>query len=486
MRRLLPEPIFGGGAHLADARWLAAACGLLLSAVIIAALSPAFADPAPEHAPPILAFTLALGGAGATFMLVWGNLKRKAPPARLWRGLLLLGLALRLIAFPTTPILEDDWRRYLWEGAVVRAGLNPYEHPPADGLDLEILAPLRSLGSDSAQPAPSPATDRMIAIGADNSDYPEKVNHPYLSSVYPLTGQGAFLAANLIAPLNLAAWKAILAGADIATFLLLLRILAAYGIARRWALLYWLNPLLVFEIYNVAHMDILLGPLLLGAIGLANARRPGLAGAALAGAVGVKIWPALLAPLFARVFLKSPARLALFASAFSALSLILLGPLLAAAGDGASGLAAYAADWRRNAFLFPLIESALGGFNSDPNAAARALVGAALLTLAGIFLIRPDPAGDRLPARALILTCALFFLSPTGYPWYAIWIFILWPFAPLAGIGLLAATLPFYHLRFPNALTGGEAPAWLLAFEFGAPLAIIAVELVRKHHHAHP
>ncbi len=62
-------------------------------------------------------------------------------PAR--RGTLVLILALavlpRLILLASTPALSDDLYRYIWDGKVSAAGIDPYRYAPAD----PALAPLR-------------------------------------------------------------------------------------------------------------------------------------------------------------------------------------------------------------------------------------------------------------------------------------------------------------------------------------------------------
>ncbi|MCP5063626.1 MAG: hypothetical protein GY936_14360 [Ignavibacteriae bacterium] len=38
-----------------------------------------------------------------------------------------IGLVARILLVPTVPILEDDFNRYLWDGAVTANGFNPYK-----------------------------------------------------------------------------------------------------------------------------------------------------------------------------------------------------------------------------------------------------------------------------------------------------------------------------------------------------------------------
>ena len=49
-------------------------------------------------------------------------------------SILLLGGVLRLLQFGTEPILEDDYYRYLWDGAITTSGYSPYTNAPEDFL----------------------------------------------------------------------------------------------------------------------------------------------------------------------------------------------------------------------------------------------------------------------------------------------------------------------------------------------------------------
>ncbi|MBI3893074.1 MAG: hypothetical protein HY303_16270 [Candidatus Wallbacteria bacterium] len=49
-------------------------------------------------------------------------------------AILAWSVVLRVVAIASPPLLETDPRRYLWDGAVTAAGLDPYRHSP-----LEVL-----------------------------------------------------------------------------------------------------------------------------------------------------------------------------------------------------------------------------------------------------------------------------------------------------------------------------------------------------------
>lgn len=448
---------------------VAALASIVLPIAFIGLCSSGFEQAEPPEPGPVAFLIGALTLAGMAFLIVFGLVRRGAFERRLFLIAISAGAAARVVLLFSTPVLEDDWRRYLWDGAVVAAGLDPYAHPPAAALDrADAVFP----EFEHAQKF-SPEIERLRALGAGDPSYPEKVNHPYLTTVYPPVAQGVFFVSNRIAPFNLTAWRVVLIIADAATMLLLLHTLAAYGRARALALLYWLNPVVIFEIYNAAHVDALIGPFLLAALLFSKRCQAGRAGLALALAAGVKLWPLILAPIFARRF-EPPAKALFFTATFAGCALAILTPQLLHVGRGADGLTAYAEDWENNAFLFAQLSKLLEMASAD--GAARLVVAVIMIAAVAGLAAQPDRSGADLPRRALIAATILFFLSPTGYPWYAISLFALWPFAPAAGFAALTMTLPLYHFRFISPDIGYVVPPSVLAVEFGAPLLVFAIE----------
>ena len=75
----------------------------------------------------ILYFTLFLFYAIAVKLV----LEKPRDRGALWI-ILLSGLLFRAAIIPSQPIQEDDVYRYLWDGKVFAAGVNPYEYSPKE------------------------------------------------------------------------------------------------------------------------------------------------------------------------------------------------------------------------------------------------------------------------------------------------------------------------------------------------------------------
>ena len=420
-------------------------------------LAPQFRFGTTTETHPYTAFAGALMLAGFAWMALLWILPRLKHPKRWALAAIALGLVFRAISFGDVSIYEDDWARYLWDGALVADGQNPYVHAPAD------------IGADHVLAPDSEAGQRTLA----------RINNPSLTTIYPPTAQAAFATAHIAAPFSLDGLRALWLLSDAIAMALMMGALAAWGRSSVWVVLYALNPLLIVTGFNSAHMDVLLTPFLMGALWLAAPSARSLwrglgTSYLLALAVGVKLWPLILAPVLLRPWRdRFPLYLAL-GTFTGALSLLLVWPMLGALGAN-SGLEAYATGWRNSAFLFRGLETVFGATGG------RVLVALAVCLLALALGLFTKHERD-IPTDALILTAALLFLSPTGYPWYGIWILALLPFRPLAGLALLSVLTPLYYVRF--AL--GEAGTYsiytdiLVPLQYGLPLLVLAFATLKR------
>ncbi len=176
------------------------------------------------------------------------------------------GLLFRLAVLPTPILLSSDPYRYLWDGRVQRSGINPYRHVPAD----EVLRPLR-----------------------DPEIHP-KINRPNRPTVYPPGAEAAFALVAAIAPDSMLGWRLFVLACEVATGALLIRLLGRMSVPPSAVLVYAWAPLAVLEGVQAGHVDFVMLPLLLLALGWRQTGRLPRAGIALGLAALVKLYPAVL------------------------------------------------------------------------------------------------------------------------------------------------------------------------------------------------
>ncbi len=241
-----PAPAPPGGGHTAS--WsLRALVGLAALGVGISlawALAVALARSGGARNP-IFLYNGAFAAAFVFYLAACALVVRQGVAASRWWPLaLILGLALlpRLVLLSSTPALSDDLYRYIWDGKVAAAGLDPYRYAP----DAPELAHLR---------------DPLW----------EPVNQKSQRTPYPPAAQLVFAATYRLAPDSVKAQQVVATLADLLTIGALLLLLRRLGLPRERVLLYAWSPLPMLHFAHSAHNDaLMLAPLLL-ALALASA-----------------------------------------------------------------------------------------------------------------------------------------------------------------------------------------------------------------------
>ncbi|KAB2914290.1 MAG: hypothetical protein F9K29_15025 [Hyphomicrobiaceae bacterium] len=369
----------------------------------------------------------------ALLLLMAPRLGRVQPTRSALLIVFLAGLALRAVWLASPAPLEDDFKRYLWDGAVVAHGLDPYRY-----------APQQFLGS-----ADVPSGYGAIAVAGRETI--EGINFPDLRTIYPSVAQLSFALAYLIAPFKIDGLRAVFLVAEMATFLLLIAMLAEIKASPLWSALYWWNPTVAFVLVGIVHVDALVPPFVLGAILLAWRNRTNAAVALLGAGAGTKIWPLLLVPLVLGRVWKQPVRIAIAGLLLIGVLALAIGPVLLSSLQPNSGLAAYASSWGNNNAFFAWAAYGLGGLIEEDMAQRflRTTVAFVGLATALAAAARAGTASRDLAHAALVVAATVFYLSPAQFPWYAVW------FLPLAALLrnwpllLASVTLPAYYLFFP-------------------------------------
>ena len=172
-------------------------CRTLLTTLVTAALTVAVflvvhPGPGPSwHRQAYLGAAWALFAAGV--WLVRGT------PLRIAAMLILGGgLAVQLVAVSGPPIGSDDLYRYVWDGRVQAAGIDPYSYVPA----APQLAALRD-----PQLWPDHTTGWCVAAGTPNPDAPgdltagcSLINRPTVHTIYPPVAEAYFLLVHVLSP----------------------------------------------------------------------------------------------------------------------------------------------------------------------------------------------------------------------------------------------------------------------------------------------
>ena len=223
--------------------WLGLAAGLELSFLLLAYLSGGFTHGESHEERPIVAVIAILMAASGLWLVAVVAVFRSRPPP-VWL-VLVSAVVFRLTLIPAPPIQEDDFYRYLWDGRVVEAGLDPYRFSPRqiEVADFEPeIFPARDRPALEALNALRGATESQESIF-------ERINHPRHGTVYPLVSQGFFgLVASVTPPYwsvdaQIAALKAAVALLDLLAVVFTMLILRTLRMPPSLALVHAWCPL---------------------------------------------------------------------------------------------------------------------------------------------------------------------------------------------------------------------------------------------------
>ncbi|MCB9231295.1 MAG: methyltransferase domain-containing protein [Bacteroidia bacterium] len=208
------------------------------------------------------------------FISLWGIL-RWSDDQRDFFPLSALGIAIRFALIFALPALSDDFYRFVWDGRLMEAGLNPYSHLPS-----ELIAGNQVAG----------LTPELFA----------QLNSKEYFSVYPPFLQWIFWLGCKLSPHDLngavMGMKAVTFLAEVGTILLLPRLARSFGLSRKSTLLYTLNPLVIIELSANLHFEVLMIFFLAASLFLLQKKILPLAAVAFSLAVGAKLIPLMFMP----------------------------------------------------------------------------------------------------------------------------------------------------------------------------------------------
>jgi alpha-1,6-mannosyltransferase len=369
-------------------------------------------------------------------------LAERAPADRALWLVFGLGIALRAYVLLFDPLLSSDIYRYVWDGRVQAAGINPYRYVPAD-----------------------PA----LAFLRDGTIFPHINRADFAVTIYPPVAQFFFLIVTRFGE-SVTAMRLALIGCEAVIVTMIVLLLRRMDRPVTRVIAYVWHPLPLWEIANSGHVDALMVALMLLGLWIALTGHPLRGSVVIALSVLVKPY---VAPVLAAVWRPWDLKVPLVVVAVVALCYL---PYLSV-GWGVLGfltkgyLTEEGIRAGNDLWLLSLWRLVFGEFQGD--VVAYVALAALVLVFKGLSVAHRDRTiASSLADITMLLLVALLFLSP-NYPWYFL---VITPFAALCGsaptwvvsIGalLLSEQLDwdFYIPRMvtKSILFGGLLLAWAL------------------------
>lgn len=320
--------------------------------------------------------------------------------AQHWAFYWWVSAVVRLMIFAAEPALSDDVYRFIWDGRLWAAGINPFSDIPASYAQRDF--PVAGLG---------PALF-------------EQLNSPEYFTIYPPVPQWTFWVAARIYPDSVygatLVLRSFLVLAEWGTLWLLPRLLSLWQLPRNRSLIYALNPLMIIEITGNLHHEGLMIFFLAWALYGLRQNRWTTGAVAYALSVAAKLLPLMFLPLFwRRLGWRKGLRFYLLGGVvLSGLFLPLFSPGFVA-GFGES-LDLYFRRFEFNGSIYYLLRW-IGYQEKGYNLIQMIGPWLARIVLVGILLLAAlerRPSWNNLFPQLLLVISAYVFLSTTVHPWY--------------------------------------------------------------------
>jgi hypothetical protein len=362
--------------------------------------------------------TLALCQGGIYLAAAWIILRSRSSKSTL---IIVVAFAavFRLSILFAPPYLSDDIYRYVWDGRVQAAGINPYRYIPAD-----------------------PSLEKL----RDEAIYPKINRKDFAPTIYPPVAQVIFFLVTRVSQ-SVTWMKAALVGFEALTAWVLIVLLASFKLPRERVLIYAWNPILVWEIAGSGHVDAAAIAFIAIALLARRRRMETVTGVALACAVLIKLYPIVLFPaLYRRWSWKMPLALA---------GSIVIG-YLPYLNVGLMGVLGYLPGYTKeegiesgSRFYLVSVARRVFGENNVPSKVYLIASGVVLLSLALWCLWKPERDETSYIKRAFVLAATFTFLLSPHFTWYFAWLvpFLCWmPLIPF--FYLTTVSFVYYRLWF--------------------------------------
>jgi len=322
---------------------------------------------------------------------------RGVPRGAVWL-VIAVGLAARIGPLIAPPFLSTDLYRYVWDGRVQAAGINPYRFVPAD----PALTALR-----------------------DTDIFPHIARAEWAPTIYPPAAQLVFAAIGVTVP-GLMAVKATMVAFEALAMAAAAIVLSRASLPPSRIIVWAWNPLAIWAFSGNGHIDAVAAGLLsvalmlIGMPGAARIRNVVFAGIAFGAAVLAKFLPLAAAPAF-----WPRGRWPVAIS--TALTIVVLYACYAGVGWRVFGfMPGYSAEEGLSDGSGFWLLAGLSNLVSLPATAAPIYVAlaAALLGALGFwiaFVSRPITDRDIWRAAGILMAGATVAISP-HYPWYFAWL----------------------------------------------------------------
>jgi alpha-1,6-mannosyltransferase len=382
-----------------------------------------------------------------------------------FKFLLASGILFRLVFLFVEPNLSQDFYRFIWDGELIKNGINPYIHLP-NQLILQEDLPI--------------AHAHELFAGMGDLSAKHFSNYPPINqlifTIATLLGGGSILGSIIV-------MRLVIIFADIGILYFGRKLLQNLNKSNHMAFWYFLNPLVIIELTGNLHFEGVMLFFFVWSLYLI-ARNKWVWGAPVyALSIMVKLVPILFLPLFLKYF--GFKKSTLFYILVGATCLILLLPFYSHVfiNNYSETVGLWFSNFEFNAGIYNAIKKvAVNYFDAKPweliKVYGKVVAISVIIGTVLIALFRKNQNYNVLITSMLIVLSSYYFLSSTVHPWYIVFLLVLSMFTryQYAIVWSFTAILSYYAYSNPDYIEN----LWLLAIEYILVFGFLIYELIGK------
>jgi hypothetical protein len=340
-----------------------------------------------------------------------------------------------MILINTQPTGSDDYYRYIWDGKVQTDGINPYLYAPNDSV-------LNHLHSELL---------------------PEKVSYPNIKTIYFPVSQWLFTLSYCLSGENAVGLKIIYLLFELITLIALYFLLRSFDIDLKYLLIYAALPLVTFQFFIDAHIDIVGTALMIVSIALYHYNRKLFSYILLGFSISIKPTGLLLLPFYFQNEAVIKEKIKSVVTPIIVF-VITFWPYIFTAAP-LNTLINYSVNWTFNGMIYNILNL----FISD-NSIIRIICGILFILLFSyLYFIKTDWL-----SKIYLSLFLLMLFSPVVHPWYLIWFAVLLPIVRSYSGIYFVSVISLTSITMTAFLATGiwKEFSWILLGQY-LPLAII-------------
>ena len=383
-----------------------------------------------------------------------------------FKFLLVTGILFRLVFLCAEPNLSQDFYRFIWDGELIKNGINPYIHLPKD-LISQIDLPITNAQE---------LFDGMGDLSARHySNYPP-VNQ-IIFALASFLGGGSILG-------SVITMRLMIILADIGILLLGRKLLQNLNQSNHLAFWYFLNPLVIIELTGNLHFEGVMLFFFVWALYLISNKKWVTAAPVYAASIMVKLVPILFLPLFLRYFEFKKSVLFYLLVGVSCVLLLLPFYSPVFVDNYAETVGLWFSNFEFNAgFYNALKKVVVDYFDAKPweliKVYGKWVVRVVVLGAVLLALLRKNQTLSDVITSMLILLTGYYFLSSTVHPWYLVFLVVLAMFTKFRFAMLWSFMVVLSYFAYSNP--DFDENLWLLAFEYLVVIGYLIYEIIGRN-----